>query len=625
MTKRKPDDAKPQLTLVADAIERAATVAPGPRDEEDYGGTDGALPADSPVVPLGMIGMTVFYLDAAGQLVALPARDHSRLNIMKLFGRRVDFLYQCWPRLKLEGKDFIVTGWKPEAAAEALMSAAAIKGIWNVANRERGLGARRGDDGELVIHCGDKVIVIPAGPNGWKNRQDCAPGVIGSYVYPSAERLPEPWPEPVARGAQDPVADLLLLLDTWNWKRGDMDAILLLGWIGAAIVAGALKWRPAMWITGGFGTGKSTLQELLKLLLGGLLDGANVTAASIWQTLGNTTLPVSLDEAEASSDNRRMNALIELARAAASGATFRRGGNDHKATQFTARSAFLFSSILMPPMPPQDLSRMAILQLQRLSGDGKGPKLDPKKWREVGQKLLRRMVEGWDRLDDTLDFFRAGLAEVGHSQRGQDQFGILLACADLLLNDATPSSDCEGPAAWVQKLNAADINETEDQGQDEDAMLQYLLTSAIDPFRNGQRHLVSHWVRQAAGFTEGTPLDLDKAQEALGLYGLKVDRFDGVLCLAIATNHQGLAQIFADSHWAAKPGSPGVWTQAALRLPSAGRPLGNPDGEGKRRPKVVYFAGAYSKATIVPMAIVMPTSPEEPPRPARLPVGGLDD
>lgn len=618
------------LKLVADAIGAAATVAPQPPEDfaDDGGdGTDGHLPEDCPVTPLGIVGMTVFYLDENRQLIALAARDHSRLNLMKLFGNQTGYLYKYWPRLKEDSEgNFVAIGWKPELVAEVLMSAAATKGIWNPADRERGVGARRGDDGELVIHFGNRVTVFPAGPHPWRNRKDCAPGVIGRYIYPAAEPQAEAWPGPIPRGKQDPVLELLTLLNTWNWKRGDIDAILLLGWIGASRLAGALKWRAMTWISGGAGAGKSTLQELLKLLLPDLMDGEDVSAASIWQTLGNSTVPVGIDEAESETDNRRLNALVKLARAAASGSKFRRGGNDHKAIQFTIQSAFLFTSILRPPMPPQDMSRMAILELRKLIAVAKVPLLEPKALRAVGQQIQRRMIDGWGRLEETLEYFRAALAEVGHTARGQDQFGILLACADILLNDATPSTDCEMPAAWVLKLDAANLVETEDQGQDEDAMLQFLLTTAVDPFRNGKRHLISHWVRIAAGFTGGMPLDIDQAQEALGLHGLKVDHYDGVQCLAMATNHEGLASIFAETHWAAKPGSPGVWTQAAQRLPGAGRPLGKPDKEtGKRVPKTVYFAGSASKATIIPMAVVMPMTPDEPPRSAQLPMGELDD
>lgn len=617
------------LKQVADAIAAAATVAPAQPEFGDDGGegTDDHLPEDCPVTPLGIVGMTVFYLDENRQLIALAARDHSRLNLMKLFGNQTSYLYKYWPRLKEDTDgNFIAVGWKPELVAEVLMSAAATRGIWNPADRERGIGARRGDDGELVIHFGNRVTVFPAGPHPWRNRKDCAPGLIGRYIYPAAEPQPEAWPGLVPQGKDDPVAALLTMLNTWRWKRGEIDAVLLLGWFGAAMIAGALKWRAMCWVTGGAGCGKSTLQDMIKLMLAALLDAEDASAASIWQTLGNSTVPVALDEAEPEEDNRRLNALVKLARAAASGSKFRRGGNDHKAIQFTIQSAFLFSSILIPPMPPQDLSRMAILQLQKLPGNAKAPTLDPKKLRVVGQQLMRRMIDGWSRFEDTLEYFRASLAEVGHSPRGQDQFGILLACADILLNDATPSSDCETPAAWVLKLDAATINETEDQGQDEDAMLQFLLTTAVDPFRDGKRHLISHWLRRAAGFDGASTLDMEKAQEALGLHGLKVDHYDGVQCLAIATNHEGLAGIFANSHWKAKPGSPGVWNQAALRLPGAGRPLGKPDKDtGKRSPKTVFFAGAYSKATIVPMAIVLPMTPDEPPRSAQLPIPQVGD
>src|SRR5690606_17311575 len=114
------------------------------------------------------------------------------------------------------------------------------------------------------------------------------------------------------------------------------------------MLGGALKWRPHVWVTGSTATGKSTLHELLELLFdGGALHTADATEAGLRQILGQQTLPVFFDELEANEDNRRARAIIGLARLASSGADMHRGGQDHHGHEFTARSCFLFSSILI--------------------------------------------------------------------------------------------------------------------------------------------------------------------------------------------------------------------------------------------------------------------------------------
>ena len=125
-----------------------------------------------------------------------------------------------------------------------------------------------------------------------------------------------------------------------------IDARLLLGWIGSAMMGAYLNYRPLAWITGDSKTGKSTLQELLGWVLGGaLLQSPDASEAAVRQVLGQQSLPVAIDEAEAEEDNRKLLALVKLARIAASASgDIMRGGQDHQGHQFQAKTCFLFSS-----------------------------------------------------------------------------------------------------------------------------------------------------------------------------------------------------------------------------------------------------------------------------------------
>lgn len=96
--------------------------------------------------------------------------------------------------------------------------------------------------------------------------------------------------------------------------------------------------------------------------------------------------------------------------------------------EFVARTCFPFSSILIPPLPAQDRSHIAILELGTLPGTPP-PKLDPGGLREIGEKLWHRMAEGWARLLEVLKDYRAALEADRHTARGADTFGTLLACA----------------------------------------------------------------------------------------------------------------------------------------------------------------------------------------------------
>lgn len=546
---------------------------------------DMQLPEDCPVVPLGINEDLIFFLDALGQLRTVRDKELSKSKIMNLFGQQIGLLYRYFPRYSKPDDDgrCHVLGWAADRAAEVLTKAAADKGVWDVFERVRGPGMWVADDGKLVYHAGNVVHY---------KGDVLEPGHIGYHVYPAAPEKPLP-----ADGVADTSAgeELLALLKTWNWRRPDMDPHLLLGHIGASLLGGALDWRPLIWVTGDKATGKSTLHKVVDHVFGhgGLIKSTDASAASLWQTVGHASLPVALDELESEEDNRKNMAVIKLARHAASGGQILRGGADHKSSSFTIRSCFMFSSILIPPMLGQDISRMAILQLDKLDG-GPAPVLEPKKLAEIGRKLRRRIIDHYDRFESLLQTYQAMLAACGHGGRGADQFGTLLACHDLLLYDHAPSGD--ELADWAQRFDKAGLAESEDDIADHERCLSHLLTSLADLYRNGEKKQIGAWIQQAVRM----PGDED-ADKALAGVGLRVDhrRSDvthkAYQVLQVANAHNGLARVFADTHWAGRSGTSGVWVQAMRRVEGA-----------QASKKVVRIDGVPVRCTEIPVDKIFP-------------------
>src|SRR5215471_17644216 len=97
-----------------------------------------------------------------------------------------------------------------------------------------------------------------------------------------------------------------------------------------APIAGALRWRPSVWVTGDASTGKSTLQQhVIRHTQGGphgLLQASDATGAGIWQTLEFSACPVALDELEAEANPEKREAIIKLMRISSSGDQLVRGG-----------------------------------------------------------------------------------------------------------------------------------------------------------------------------------------------------------------------------------------------------------------------------------------------------------
>ena len=150
----------------------------------------------------------------------------------------------------------------------------------------------------------------------------------------------------------------------------------------AGYIAGALAWRPHIYVTGDTGEGKSTFENLLRELFGGrALRAADPSAAFIRQQLQGAARPVLVDEIENSEVNTRARDVIETARLASSEnqAATGRGSAGHKAVTFALNGCFYFSSILHPPIEAagsrayHDLRSRPAAPGPRWSGESRDP------------------------------------------------------------------------------------------------------------------------------------------------------------------------------------------------------------------------------------------------------------
>ncbi|KQX19349.1 MULTISPECIES: hypothetical protein [unclassified Sphingomonas] len=592
----------------------------GPEDREP---DRPLLPAGCPVTPLGRLGTASYFLDEARQMVKMSTKDWNDVCIMTLYGRQYNFLEQNWPRYGKPVKDpatgkeyYPIVGFVYADVKKAMVQAASFAGIFDPEGKVRERGAHRGSDGELILHCGDRVLIGglkrvngESRPTRWAD-----PGLVDGYVYPTKPGIPKPAPESPDTA---PAAKTYAMLKTWNWVRPSTDPWLLLGLLGAMAVAGALPWRPHGWITGSRGTGKTTLNGehgLIAIMFGdGVIRTADATEAGIRQLTKLQTLPIMFDEREPSEQGTASDPVIKLARLASSGSKIHRGSQDHTAQEFAAQTCFLFSSILVPPMLAQDRSRLTFFELKKLE-DGSGIRLDPVEWRQNGAQLRRRMVDQWPRFQETLEAYQLGLMRVGFDQRGQDQYGTLLACVDLLMFDSAaglleekydPIAEDVMPsrvAEWAERLRFIMTSEQQDDRADEADAATHLASSYLHTKGGEDLEPISRVLRKGMMMTNDQVLN--RARSRLSAVGLrlvnKVDKIDkngqpvvGIkpavlgerVYVAIGGKRLlGLAKLFEKTVWAG-----GVWGQSFGRLPDAIKGVD------------VKFDGIKDRATLVPL------------------------
>ena len=550
-----------------------------------------ALPKDCPVTPLGIDGEVCFYLTPNGQF--LPLESHAAEGLRKLFSPDVPWLWGNFPKFKENTGE--QTNWDAAKASDSLIQACGRRGPFDPAEKLRGVGAWHSPSGQLILHCGDQIFDGAS----WQK-----PGFVGDFVYPGAAALakPFPWSEDDMEADAErkrffaELKALLTILDSWNWaaefevnaETGErvnfhgtehkLSSILVLGWICSALVGGALDWRPMIWLTGEAAAGKSTLQKLVAAIMGArLVTSSDATAAGIYQSVGYSSRAAGIDEAEADPNSQKMKGMVELVRQSSSGGNILRGSSDPKKWRgFTARSSFLLSSIVIPPLFGQDLTRITILPLAPLPQGSQKPKIETARWAAFGTMLLARLLDNWERWEATLDSYAIALGELGHDARGGEQLGGLLAMADMVRFDEIQSDDIALCCAPFDKRNQPKDETTSQQ------FLNWLITKTVVAFRGGNQMTIGALVAGAAGLVDlqgegATPASYAAALHAHGVF---VEGFRDEATVTLPNQSAGLAHLLDGSPWGTKPGAAlSGWQQAMQRLCTARGPDGQPLGK----------------------------------------------
>jgi hypothetical protein len=612
------------------AAEGAPGAAPPPPPPEDLppaepggGRSGGERPKGEiwrgcPVRPLGVNGATYYYLDIHGQLRAIA--KHDAQSILMLFGHRIPALcyaFAQWGKDE-EGRSYRKPGrFDQTTAAMEMIAACSEHGLFDPENAVRGVGAWADDDGTLIYHAGDKLYL---------GKTELDPGTHQGRIYPAAP--PVPHPLAADKDVSDPMAVLTEVLSTWQWTRPDLDPMICLGLMGVQMFGGAMSWRPAYWITGGAGAGKSALQRLMLHLHGGekgLIQSTDATARGIASLLGQSTLPVALDELEPGDQgSTKERDIVATARVAASGGRWARGSSDQKGSTGQLRSTFLFSSILVPGvLKSQDLQRIILLSLDPFPDGAKAPDLRAEIWRKRGAAIKRLILDRWPSWAARLELWREAFAEHGVQGRDADNWATTMAMAQMMRAEALPQPDeLKGWAAKVAKAIRASLGEA---SNDSDEVLTHFLSQRLDVFRRGQTYTLAQWLMVAAslpgapaGLLDGYATDANgKEQRAkaanahLAPYMIRVVQERGADPRLFVGNKkvQPLLDLFAGTQWAG-----GAWAQSLARIKGA---IANPVSR--------TLAGVSSRGWEIPLSAiagleVFPQDRAEAPAAAHAPV-----
>lgn len=521
-----------------------------------------------PIRPLGFGHGTYYYLSRGGELRVLRWREHVLAGISSLFGGSLDWLADRFPPGRKE------TPFDVAAAQAWLFRSCERVGRFDP-RRIRGVGVWPDEGGGLIMHCGDGVLV----GGDWLS----AGRQIGQHVYPTDYAIPHPAAQPCD---SDWVRELYSLLCTWDWTRPSRDPLLLLGWLGCAVLVGVLRYRPAIWVTGSSGGGKTTIEALFRRLLGEtyVIAVSQPTESAVRQSLSGSARPVLIDEIEPDHLGTRASQVAELVRVASSAdqAPIARGSASGQAMEFPVRAILYFTSILVPPLDVQDRNRLAVLELREQI-----PDVDTQAAWQAGIDRLAgqaasfraRVLARWPVVAQNRAVVGRTLAAVGYRHRSIDQLGTLLSVAAALLFDQPLWP--EKAEEWVSLCPPDESVGADEENNEARRCLIRLQAAPGDRVVEG-----GQWTRPT--LAEMVAMAVHQRGEYLArlrTYGLSVQEVQGELMVCVANQHQALEQVFAGSKWAG-----GVWRQALRRLREA-RPSDGP----------ISFASAKIRATLIPI------------------------
>lgn len=582
-------------------------------------GPDGiTLPC--PVTPLGFDGLKLVLLDRSNQIVTTTTKC-DKGDLMLLFGN--GWLEGFAPQWRKGANKEVEApeSFDQRKVQVALVEDCHAKGIFNPVDRVFGRGAHRGPNSgrELVLHMGAHVLIAdPVQKRASDRLRMAAAGAVEiadeTLYYPARPSLPRPADK---LATAETVRKLLDTFKSFYWVEEEGAPLLLLGMAAQMFICGALPWRSHMWLTAPTGTGKTTVQTILRELLGSwCLHTEDASEAAIRQVLGDDTLPVLIDEAEAHDKPQRLEAVLNLMKKASSGAKIHRGGADHKASEFTAQSCFLLSSVLHAPLRGEDRNRLAILEMRKIPQDAPPLELELAMWRTEGRRMHRRMIEHWGRWSATYSAYKQAIGALGYDGRAQDTYGTLLACADLLMfdggHDQITPHDEPGRERIVQHV--AMVQPLMERGRSEarsdvERVVLHLQTSMLQGANGNPSEPVGVWIDRAMQYVAGEfatdpPKINEKARDKLKAHGLRVVSLTqtphqkqprvsdpageawstSYLAIAHQTN-QPLLELFRGSDWAG-----GAWVQSLGKIP------------GVHKAKI-RFAGSLDNAICVPLSV----------------------
>ena len=408
-----------------------------------------------------------------------------------------------------------------ESIASKLYAACHEKGPFSP-DKIRGVGVYR-DAGKIVVHLGDRLLV--------DGRTEPLRGFKSEYIYQLGKRLQDISSE---QTTQEEMDLLWGALGEINIKEANY-RYYVAGWLVCALISGALKWRPHLYVMGERGGGKTYFLDFcFHILSRGFFShyyiAVGSTPTGIRQDCSQDTTSVIIDEVEG--DTKIMSDKIEqifnLYRVASSTSDSKTvvGTPGQKSMQTMVAFCGLMGGIIQQIKTDQDKSRFAVVEFVPT----KNPEEQYKKWPELERKLnlcssepfarkfAARVITHAEVILHNIEVLTQRLQKVGGARLCQ-QYGALYA-ASLFFKHSNKISE-EEIEFFTQKMLEKDeaIEESKSDSSVED-ILEHILSAEISDGGPGRTTPKRELCKEQSDVGE-------MVKEVLGEYGVLQMKSDG--------------------------------------------------------------------------------------------------
>ena len=490
------------------------------------------------VKSLGYRNDSYFYTTSSNkQIVKVSVSGHSKSGLLNLMP--LTYWETLYP--KKNG------GFDVDLATNDLMCAARVKGIFDE-SLIRGVGVW-----PSCINLGDALWIDgkkqPFSANNSK------------YIYEIGRAIPAPDAPALQKDGtlilQEAVAAL-------PWGRSSC-CELFLGWLALAPLAGALQWRPHVWLTGPSGTGKSyIMNNLVHKILPFLqaLQGST-SEAGLRQKTGTDSVPVIFDEFETDDEKSgdRVKSILELFRQASSETDGQivKGTPSGNTIEYMPRFCALVSSIRVNLTTEADRNRFTVCELVRGGNSEQFARVKStfrKLDREFALKLYSRMYSMLPVIRQNIELLSEIIGDQ-YNQRFGQQYGTLLAGYAALNNDGVLShQEAQAIVANAELEGFADVVEDTDEVECDGHLFNTVVRVETG---NGMREYTLAGLLQEA-------MKLTSSPVAPGATWLLVKALaDRGICfdhehVYVASRHPELSKIFRGTKWQ------GGWAKSLGRI-----------------------------------------------------------